>query len=166
VSLRTADLSVPASPASPRLLPPFFLQGASEGWMLMREGEEGDDAAAGDRYPFQLSGQRFLPAVVPHLVGGSPVPLLLMGYGLEEEDWRLESHVERRFSGTSVDGGWELEVHGRSPGEEGAPDALVASLEVAGLAPGDYRLVVDMVDREDGHRLTAEAPFAVAKAEH
>lgn len=142
------------------LLPPVFLQGTEESWVVAWGRDEGDQAAAGS--PFVLDGREFLPAARPELDVDETAQLIVPVMDLDAGGSSLESRVTDA-SGRAVAGG-ELAVVSRSVAEAGTaePDRLVTTFRPVGLAPGDYRLVLTLVDRASGRREIVSAPFRIA----
>jgi hypothetical protein len=153
-AVRTFDLEVPAITGEPELLPPLFVQGGGERWVVAAvaggAAGEGDDAGA---YPFVVEGKRIAPAAVPVLAPGQVARLLLPGVGLSGEDVRLETRIVTD-AGEPVRAG-RLTILGRRTPEAGQPDLLVAELDPQTLAPGAYRVEVTLAGT--GHRVSA--PF-------
>lgn len=153
-AMRTATLEVPAPGTGPHLLPPLFVQGAAERWVVATVGG-GGDAGTGADYPFTVEGKSIAPAAVPVFAPGETARLLLPGLGLAGGNVRLESRVVTA-AGDTVKAG-RLEILGRRPPEAGQPDLLVARLDPSGLPPGAYALEVTLAG--DGQRV--RAPFEV-----
>lgn len=150
-AVRTVALEVPALDGSPGLLPPLFVQGALDRWVVAAVG----DGEGGDTYPFVVEGNRIVPAAVPVLAPGQPARLLLPGVGLSEEGVKLETRILTE-AGDPVRSG-RLRILGQRAPEAGQPDLLVAILDPEALDPGSYRLEVSLAGT--GHRVTA--PFRV-----
>ena len=143
VALRTASVTVPAGPAepgSPLLLPPIFVQGAGEPWLLVREAPPGPgegEAEGGETdFPFVFQGRRFLPAAAPSIAEGGGTVVLVLGYGLPENGEGLRVRVVDLAGETAQ--GAELGLVGREQGLLGAADAVALQLATAGLEPGYY----------------------------
>lgn len=159
-SLHRVPVEVPAPGRGPALVPPLFIQGSSERWLLVRQaGGTEEVAGGGDAYPFLLKGQRFLPAVRGDVAAGEEAQLLLMGFGLTEDHMVLESRVLDR-SGEALEGG-SLSFLARMSGDGERPDQLVLAFSPEGLAPGDYTLELTLGDPAAGHIGTLEAPVRV-----
>lgn len=133
-AVRSATLDVPESAGGPRLLPPLFVAGVAERWVVAELGEEGG------AYPFTVEGQRIAPAAVPVLAPGETARLLLPGVGIAAPDVRLATRIVDEAGRTANAG--RLEILGRRPPEAGQPDLLVARFDPSGLAPGAYALEV------------------------
>ncbi|HEX6199703.1 MAG TPA: VWA domain-containing protein [Thermoanaerobaculia bacterium] len=148
-AVRTFDLEVPSVTGQPELLPPLFVQGGGERWVVAAMAGGGDAGA----YPFVVEGKRIAPAAVPVLAPGQIARLLLPGVGLSGEDVRLETRIVTD-AGEPVRTG-RLTILGRRSPASGQPDLLVAELDPQALAPGAYRVEVTLAGT--GQRLSA--PF-------
>lgn len=155
-AVRTFDLEVPSVTGEPELLPPLFVQGGGERWVVASVAGAaaggGEDAGA---YPFVVEGKRIAPAAVPVLAPGQVARLLLPGVGLAGEDVRLETRIVTD-AGEPVRAG-RLTILGRRSPAPGQPDLLVSELDPQALAPGAYRVEVTLAGT--GHRVSA--PFRV-----
>jgi hypothetical protein len=157
-AVRSVTLEIPAPGAGPGLLPPLFIQGPGERWMVasLEDGVAGEGSAEGEPYPFMVEGKRIAPAAAPVLALGEPARLLLAGVGLTAEGVALDTRIVDE-SGEPVRPA-RLRILGRRASEAGQPDLLVAELDPAGLAPGGYLLEVTLAGT--GQRVTA--PFRVS----
>ena len=158
-AVRRVTLEVPAPGAGPGLLPPLFIQGPGERWMVasLTDGAAGVESAAGggEPYPFMVEGKRIAPAAAPVLAPGETARLLLPGIGLTAEGVALDTRIVDE-SGEPVRAA-RLRILGRRASEAGQPDLLVAELDPAGLAPGGYFLEVKVA----GTGQSVTAPFRV-----
>ncbi|HLE85776.1 MAG TPA: VWA domain-containing protein [Thermoanaerobaculia bacterium] len=154
-TVRATTLEVPARGAGPSLLPPLFIQGSEERWLVAAVEGDDDREGGGDAFPFQVEGKRIAPAAVPVLAPGQAARLLLAGVGLAGEGVRLDARIVAE-TGEPVRPA-RLRILGRRAPEAGPPDVLVAELDPAGLAPGAYRLEVAIVGTAQG----VSAPFRV-----
>jgi VWFA-related protein len=146
------DVEAVSDPTHATLLAPIFLQGDDERWILTRDGGEHD-------YPFILGDQQFVPAARPVLASDTVARLVVPGYGLGSGSFQLESRVTAA-SGQAVEGG-EVDFVSRAGGENGAPEQILTTFRPTGLAPGNYALLLTLVDTESGSRETVSAPFQV-----
>ncbi|HEX9668759.1 MAG TPA: VWA domain-containing protein [Thermoanaerobaculia bacterium] len=137
-----------------RLLPPFFVAGDDP---VLTVREAGADAA-GTGYPFRLGEQPFVPEADPELAAGEEVRLFVAGYHLATGDLRVSGRV-LAADGQPVAGGVLTGV-GRVTAGDGL-DRVLATFRPEGLAPGDYRLQVTLVEAK-GAAVSATAPFRVA----
>lgn len=154
-TVRATTLEVPARGIGPSLLPPLFIQGSGERW-LVASVEEGDGReGGGDAYPFMVEGKRIPPAAVPVLASGQAARLLLPGVGLAGAGVTLDARIVAE-TGEPIRPA-RLKILGRRSPDAGPPDVLVAELDSAGLAPGAYRLEVTVV----GTNQRVTAPFRV-----
>jgi hypothetical protein len=154
-TVRATTLEVPARGAGPSLLPPLFIQGSEERWLVAAVEGDDDREGGGDAFPFQVEGKRIAPAAVPVLAPGQAARLLLAGVGIAGEGVRLDARIVAE-TGEPVRPA-RLRILGRRAPEAGPPDVLVAELDPAGLAPGAYRLEVTVVGTAQG----VSAPFRV-----
>jgi hypothetical protein len=100
-----------------------------------------------------------VPASLPALQPGAEVPVALVGYHLGQ-DVRPQATLQSA-DGRDL-GACLIRVRGRVAGSDAAPDVVRASfLPPAGLAPGDYKLVVTL-DGGTGGPQTVASPFSVA----
>ncbi|MDX1501850.1 MAG: VWA domain-containing protein [Thermoanaerobaculia bacterium] len=157
--LETRRLAVPDfHPSGPVLLPPFFLDGAGDGWVLVREkAEEGTGDAV--VYPFTLSGVPFIPAARPHLDPNASVRLCLVAYHLGAGEIEVHATVLDE-QGARVATEPELAVERTVTGIRGL-DKLAATFAPRGLEAGDYLLQVAVTDPASGWTEVATAPFAI-----
>ena len=127
----------------PVLLPPLFMEPDNR-WLVALE--ERDDRPA--PYPLMASDRPMVPASRPRLVGGRPIPMLLVARGLpaiiaaeghlvgpDGTQRRVDVVVDRRLT------------------DRGNGERLVATLEAPSVPPGDYRLVVTV--RGEGREASA-----------
>lgn len=133
-AVRVATLQVPDPSAGPRLLPPVFVQGPGERWLVAELGS-GDGA-----HPFMVEGKRIAPAAVPVLAPGEAARLLLPGMGIAGEEVRIATRILDSTGRVTRAG--RLEILGRRAPATGQPDLLIARLDPSGLAPGAYALEV------------------------
>jgi len=154
-AMRTERLEVPDLAAGPELLPPLFVQGAAERWvMAMAGGGSGGQEAD---YPFTVEGKRVAPAAAPLLAPGQSARLLLPGVSIAEDGVRMETRVVAE-DGTAARGG-SLEILGRRAPAPGQPDLLVARFDPSGLPAGAYELEVALA----GSGRWLSAPFRVGE---
>lgn len=141
VSLRTARVVVPRpDDTAPYLLPPVFVQGAKEPWLLV--GDEPGRAKTDEPFPFQFQRHRFLPSAGPVLDRDAHRPLLLLGYGLPADGKGLRVRVVDA-SGDSVQGA-SFALTGREAGAPGAPDVIALNFTPGDLEPGTYQVEAAM----------------------
>jgi VWFA-related protein len=151
--LRTVTVHVPEfGPGSQVLLPVFFPEPPGR-WVMVREAQPQEGVA----YPFlSLSGETpYVPASLPRLSPGRETPVSLVAYHLPPGEVQAEARV-RTFDGRDAGEG-RLRVVGRQAGTDGA-ERLSATFEPpAGLAPGEYTLLVTLTDRAGSSRSSATA---------
>jgi VWFA-related protein len=162
--MRAERLVVPAfGELNAVVLPPFFPEVPGR-WMIVREPPRGAQKSAA--YPFMIEDHPYIPASRPELVSGQELPLALMGYNWGTGGLTPAARVESA-DGRDL-GPAALQVAGRAPGNGAKPDEIKASLRLpAGLAPGEYRLVVTMTPAaaaSGGAVQAASASFAVVAA--
>ncbi len=156
--LRNLSLTVPASPDGPLLLPPLFSTPGT--WILARQARPAAEAPAAD--PFMVGGRPFLPAARPVLAAGSEAAVGLVVYNLGAEVAQVRASV-LDAAGRPVTGG-KLTVRAFHRGEGTAPGTMEGSFSTAGLAPGEYRLRVTVVNPAGGASHTSSTPFVVGAA--
>ncbi|MES1242050.1 MAG: VWA domain-containing protein [Acidobacteriota bacterium] len=153
---KVATVHVPAfTAADPVLLPAFFPEPAGK-WLIVREAvKEGDPQVP---YPFMAGEQPFIPASLPVLGPGEEAAVSLVGYHLKDGDLQAEAKI---LTAEGQDAGEaELRVVKRfGRGADGA-DRVSAAFRTPGLKPGDYLLMVTLVDPSGGSE-TSVTPFAV-----
>ena len=150
--LKASTVSVPDF-AAPVLLPPFFPEQPGQ-WLIVREApREGDRTVP---YPFLAGEQPYIPSSLPELAPGKEAAMSLVAYHLQPGELRAEARIlttDGREAGTG-----EVRIvkrHGR--GEDGA-DHLAATFEPpAGLRPGEYLLLLTVVDGKGGAESSAAA---------
>jgi VWFA-related protein len=152
--LEVATVHVPSF-TDPILLPAFFPEPAGK-WLIVREAvKEGDPQVP---YPFMAGEQPFIPASLPVLGSGEEAAVSLVGYHLKDGDLQAEAKVltaDGREAGEA-----ELRVVKRfGRGADGA-DRVTAALKTPGLRPGDYLLMITLVDPSGGSE-TSVTPFTV-----
>jgi VWFA-related protein len=154
--LEVATVHVPAfTAADPVLLPAFFPEPAGK-WLIVREAvKEGDPQVP---YPFMAGEQPFIPASLPVLGPGEEAAVSLVGYHLKDGDLQAEAKV---LTADGQDAGEaEMRVVKRfGRGADGA-DRVSAALKTPGLKPGDYLLMITLVDPSGGAE-TSVAPFSI-----
>ncbi|HEX5715119.1 MAG TPA: VWA domain-containing protein [Thermoanaerobaculia bacterium] len=150
--LKAASVSVPDF-AAPVLLPPFFPEQPGQ-WLIVREA-----AREGDRtvpYPFLAGEQPYIPSSLPELAPGKEAAMSLVVYHLQPGELRAEARIltpDGREAGT----GEVRIVQRHARGEDGA-DRLAATFEPpAGLRPGEYLLLLTVVDARGGAESSAAA---------
>jgi hypothetical protein len=105
-----------------------------------------------------MGEEPFIPASLPVLSPGQEARLALVGYNLGAGDLKMESKILSQ-DGREV-GPARIRVEARQTGGPAAPDRLTATFRPAGLAPGEYLLLVT-VQGPDGAAGTSTAPFVV-----
>jgi VWFA-related protein len=153
--LRVAPLTVPAAAqAGPVLLPPLFPEPSGK-WVLVPEAPRGGKRP---EYPFLLDQQPFVPASKPVLGPGQEARLALIGYNLGQGDLQATARITSA-DGREVEPG-VIALGAREPGASGAPDRLAATFRAPQLAPGEYRLSVQLTG-PGGTATTSAAPFVI-----
>lgn len=150
-TLAVTPVEVGAGAKTTRVLPLVFPQIAGEQWVLVRETDGGDAAAADSHYPFELADQRFLPTLGPAVGQGGERELVLFAYGLPAGDFPLTGRVTAA-DGQAAPAGWKVALRRRVNGTGGRPDALVVAFAPGPLTPGEYRLDLAVVDPASGGR--------------
>ena len=156
--MRVANLRVP-SPGSDDafLLPPLFPEPPGK-WLLAREArlEREENRRP---FPFVLRAEPFVPAARPKLPANAVSPLYLLARGLESEVeavgatlYALDGRELRRA---------ELPVVRRAPGFKAGWTMLVALLDLEGILPGEYTLVIETGDPANGAAAHGTIPIVV-----
>ncbi|HVG06771.1 MAG TPA: VWA domain-containing protein [Thermoanaerobaculia bacterium] len=150
--LKAASVSVPDF-AAPVLLPPFFPEQPGQ-WLIVREApREGDRTVP---YPFLAGVEPYIPSSLPKLAPGKQAAMSLVVYHLQPGELRAEARIltpDGREAGT----GEVRIVQRHGPGEDGA-DRVAATFEPpAGLRPGEYLLLLTVVDARGGAESSAAA---------
>ncbi len=143
--------------AKPVLLPPFFLEG-NEDWFLVRE-TTNNEYQRRVVYPFTVKGEPYIPAAVPNLQASQEARLCLVAYNLGEGNLRLDGTILAE-DGTIVDVD-ALALQERTiTGIEGL-DKLLATFRPDGLEPGEYTLRVALRNEASGAIETNSIPFTL-----
>ncbi|MFL6289326.1 MAG: VWA domain-containing protein [Thermoanaerobaculia bacterium] len=154
--LKVATVHVPAfTAADPVLLPAFFPEPAGK-WLIVREAvKEGDRQVA---YPFMAGEEPYIPASLPAFGPGEETRLSLVGYHLRDGELRAEAKVLTAEGLEAGDGEVRL-VQRYSRGADGA-DRVMAAFKAPRLKPGEYLLMITLVDPSGGAE-TSVTPFLV-----
>jgi hypothetical protein len=149
-------LTVPDySAASATLLPPFFFDRPGR-WTLVRE--RGETTADGSVvYPFVAGGDPFVPQADPSFRAGDKPRFCLIAYHLGGKQLEVEA------SWLTDDGARPIRIETRDgvTGVTGARQWL-GELDLAGVAAGEHRYLVAVVDRATGRRVaTAQGVIRV-----
>jgi Tfp pilus assembly protein PilF len=152
-------LSVPAPDAAALSAGmPLVGSGAERGWLFVRQQVEAGTAVA----PYHFTpdgGDSFVPAGLPALVPGQPVPVRVLVHGLGEAPPRLNLEVLNERGDVVL--GQELVVEERLPAA-GASRWLTTSLRLEGLAFGDYQFQLRVFDDMGRRTVTPRAPLRIA----
>jgi VWFA-related protein len=147
--LRTVSVHVPEL-GQPALLPAFFPEAPGR-WLMVREARPEEGVA----YPFLTGETPFIPASLPRLSPGKEVQVSLVAYHLPPGDVQSEARVQTADGRDA--GAGRLRVVGRQAGADGA-DRLSAMFEPpAGLAAGEYTLLVTLTAGSGDTRSSAAA---------
>ncbi|MFP5286398.1 MAG: VWA domain-containing protein, partial [Thermoanaerobaculia bacterium] len=154
--LKAASVSVPDF-AAPVLLPPFFPEEPGK-WLVVREApREGDRAVP---YPFLAGEQPYIPSSLPRLAPGKEAPMSLVVYNLQPGEVQAEARIltpDGREAGTGEVRIVRRHERGDDRGAGGA-DHLEAVFEPpASLRPGEYLLLLTVVDARGGAESSAAA---------
>jgi VWFA-related protein len=150
-------LTVPSS-GVPAVLPPFFPVDADSGVRLAQPAAEWP---AGASYPFTVSGRAVAARTLPEVVVGDQIEFHVLVAGGPRHQYQVESTL-LGSDGSAVDGVVRLES--LAPGEPLSRAA--AQLDASGLDPGEYLLLVALVDQH-GKRLSASSlPIVVSEVRH
>lgn len=152
-------LAVPTySKAEPHLLPPLFMDGEQQGWLMIREREGEKQQEASVVYPFTVKGEPYVPTARPMLEAEKAVSLCLVGYNLGKGDLRVEGTVLAQ-DGKVMDGGRLALVERTATGISGL-DKVLATFQPVGLRAGSYVLQVAIRDG-NGLQEASSLPFDV-----
>jgi VWFA-related protein len=136
--LRVVPLHVPAFAAAEAVLLPPFKPEPADRWLLAREQPRGDYKQA--PFPFMIAGTPYIPSSRPVLTPGEENQLALVGYSLPDGQLRASARV-LGMDGRDL-GAAGIQVLKREAG--GRPSRLVANVTPPQLAPGEYRLKVEL----------------------
>lgn len=138
--LKTVTVHVPElGPGSPVLLPAFFPEPPGR-WVMVREARPEENVD----YPFLAGDAPYVPASLPHLTPGQEAAVSLVAYHLPPGDLQAEARLQTSEGRDAGEG--RLRVLQREAGADGA-ERLRATFEPpAGLAPGEYTLLVTLTD--------------------
>jgi VWFA-related protein len=142
--VETLPLDVPDySNHAPVMLPPFFVEPPAR-WFMVREqppkGMESDWIV----YPFTIHGEPFVPAVAPVVGRDEEIELCLIAYNLGVEEPELSGRVLSKGGGEVEGGTFALTDH--IIATQSGVDKMVVRFRPEGLAPGDYDLLLDLLD--------------------
>ena len=154
--LKVATVHVPAFTASdPVLLPAFFPEPVGK-WLIVREAVKEDDRQVA--YPFMAGEEPYIPASLPALGAGEEARLSLVGYHLRDGELQAEAKVLTAEGLEAGDGEVRL-VRRDVRGADGA-DRVTAAFRTPRLKPGEYLLMITLIDRSGGAE-TSVTPFVV-----
>jgi VWFA-related protein len=142
--------------AEPFLLPPFFLEGERE-WFLVREQDPNYQRSI--VYPFTVNGNPYIPAAGPALRNDDLNQLCLVAYNLGDGSVEVSGRILAE-DGQLVDGGQLALVERTVTGIAGL-DKLLATFSTSGLDVGRYTLLVDVMERATGSMETNSIDFTV-----
>ena len=150
--LKASTVSVPDF-AQSVLLTPFFPEQPGR-WLVVREApREGDRTVP---YPFLAGEQPYIPSSLPELTPGREAAMSLVVYHLQPGEVQAEARIltpDGREAGT----GQVRIVRRHLRGPDGA-DHLAATFQPpAGLRPGEYLLLLTVVDAKGGAESSAAA---------
>ena len=130
----------------PTLLPPLFFDSPGH-WSLVRE-RTASDSNGSEIYPFVVGGEPFVPQAGPSFRAGDRPRLCVSGYNLGAEKVQLEGF----WLTASGDVPFELVADSRPTGNEDYRQWLMR-LDLSGLAAGEHRFRVAVVDAASGRAL-------------
>lgn len=162
-TVQALHLSVPAyAQGAPELVLPLFPEPANK-WLLTREAQvEGQQLPD---YPFVIGAEPFIPASKPVLQSDQAARVAVMAYNLGSGDVKAQAVVTSAGGQAQPANGFRLTERQRAGGGT-TPDRLVGTFTPDGLAPGEYRLAVTVVDPATGAARTSEAvDFVVVKGQ-
>ncbi len=140
-AIRVVPLTVPAfGKPSLVLLRPLFPEKPGK-WLIVREALQ-NKAESQIPYPFMLGGRPFIPASKPDIAESSQVPVYIVGYHLPKSGLDLQAVVTRK-DGAAVTSG-KLSIAGSPQASSREAEALPATFEAKGLAPGNYQLRIEL----------------------
>ena len=150
--LKASSVKVPDF-ADSVLLTPFFPEQPGR-WLVVREApREGDRPVP---YPFLAGEQPYIPSSLPELTPGKETAMSLVVYHLHPGEVQAEARIltpDGREAGTG-----EVRIVRRHARGTDGTDRLAATFEPpAGLLPGDYLLLLTVVDAKGGAESSAAA---------
>jgi hypothetical protein len=152
--IRTVTVHVPEfGPGSPVLLPAFFPEPPGR-WLMVREARPEEGVA----YPFMAGDAPYIPASLPRLTPGQESPVSLVAYHLPPGEVQAEARVQTADGRDAGEG--RLRVLERQPGTDGADRLSAVFAPPAGLAPGQYTLLVTL-SAASGETRSSAAAFSV-----
>ncbi|HEX6861517.1 MAG TPA: VWA domain-containing protein [Thermoanaerobaculia bacterium] len=150
--LKAASVSVPDF-AAPVLLPPFFPEQPGQ-WLIVREAAREGDRTVPD--PFLAGEVPYIPSSLPKLAAGKEAAMALVVYHLQPGELRAEARIltpDGREAGT----GDVRIVRRHQGGSDGAGHLAATFAPPAGLSPGEYLLLLTVVDSRGGAESSAAA---------
>ena len=121
----------------PQLLQPFFPE-VSPKWLVVTQGEKNSETAT--RFPFEFAGRRFLPQAEVILASDVAVPICVMAFDLPTDEPQFQLVLVGADGARPVGGNLQIASE-----LERAADGIfrvMARLETAGLAAGEYQIQV------------------------
>jgi hypothetical protein len=154
--LKVATVHVPSfTAADPVLLPAFFPEPVGK-WLIVREAvKEGDRQVP---YPFMAGEVPYIPASMPAVGPGEEAAVSLVGYHLRDGQLQAEAKVLTAAGLEAGDG--EMRVVQRFGRGADGTDRVAAAFKAPRLAPGEYLLMITLIDPSGGAE-TSVTPFVV-----
>lgn len=140
-AIRVVPLTVPSF-GKPKLvlLRPLFPEKPGK-WIIVREPVK-TKAEKEIPYPFMLGAQPFIPAGQPEVSPSGKLPVYIVGYHLPKSGISIHAVVTRP-DGSPVANG-SLTVTAKPEPSSREAEALPATFSAKGLAPGHYRLQIQL----------------------
>jgi VWFA-related protein len=153
--LKVASVEVPVfAAATPVLLPPFFPEAPGR-WLVVREAKTRQGDAP---YPFLSKSRPYIPASKPALAPGRDAAMALIGYHLGAGPLTAQAVVmtaEGKEAGVG-----KIVLLGREEADGSGPERLTATFRPPRLEPGEYELLLTLVDAR-GASQTSLTAFVV-----
>lgn len=160
-SVATLPVSVPRFGVGvPQVLPPMYPE-VENRWLYV--GHEGLASNVDTSFPFQFEDRYFLPQVAPSVTAGAPMTVFLAAVDLPDDGAALRLVLETA-SGEPVSND-RMQIGGTTERAEDGLIRVMASLDTAGLTPGQYRLRLVWSDAGTGVIREAWKGFAVIPAQ-
>jgi VWFA-related protein len=151
VRLSSSELRVPTFGSETALTPPLFPEPQGK-WLMLADANRPNVA-----YPFMIAQQPFVPAVHPQVPSKGDTTLQLVGYNLPAGELKATAELLGADGKTVTPA--TLVLGKRETGPQGTTH-LAASLGTAGVAAGEYTLVITLAGA-DGAAQRSVLPVAV-----
>lgn len=152
--LQVVDVDVPTfDDGTVNCSPPLFPDIQTQ-WLLAREEKDRYEM----EYPFTARGNPYIPFARPQLAGNAPVGLIC--FGLEGDALEIKAKVTT-LDDRPVDGP-SLRVIEATVGDDPQIKRILGEFVAGGLAPGEYRLKIEVSATEGEQSAAGEIQFAMS----